>query len=268
MPEEFIVARAAKHFWEEPPISGTRGSGTVFFSGCNLGCVFCQNYEISHDSIGKKISDSRLAEIFDELKQQGAHNINLVNPTHYALRLKNVLMEYNSEIPVVYNSSGYEKESTLRALEGLVDIYLPDFKYISPERSMKYSSAKDYADFTSKALKEMKRQCSENVYDEEGIMKKGMIVRHLILPMNTKQSVNILSWIKNNLGEDTTISLMSQYTPYGKTEQFPELQRKITLREYEKVITAAENMGFRNIFLQENTSASEKFIPKFDFTGV
>lgn len=268
MPEEFVVARAAKHFWEEPPISGTRGSGTVFFSGCNLGCVFCQNYEISHDGRGKVISDSRLTEIFDELKSQGAHNINLVNPTHYALRLKNVLEEYHSEIPVVYNSSGYEKERTLRSLEGLVDIYLPDFKYISAERSMKYSSAEDYADFASKALTEMKRQCPENIYDEEGIMKKGMIVRHLILPKNTNQSVNILSWIKNNLGEDTAISLMSQYTPYGKTEQFPELQRKITLREYEKVITAAENMGFHNIFLQENTSADEIFIPDFDFTGV
>ena len=268
MPEGFVVARAAKHFWEEPVISGTKGSGTVFFSGCNLGCVFCQNYEISHGCKGKEISDSRLTEIFHGLIHQGAHNINLVNPTHYALRLKRVFEEYKSKVPVVYNSSGYEKVSTLKELESTVDIYLPDLKYISAERSAKYSGAKDYFDFAAKALIEMKRQCPENVYDEEGIMRRGLIVRHLILPKNTNQSVNILSWIKNNLGEDTVVSLMSQYTPYGKTENFPELQRQITEREYEKVITAVENMGFSNLFLQDNTSASENFIPKFDFTGV
>lgn len=266
--EEFCLARASKHFWEEPPISGTNGSGTVFFSGCNLGCVFCQNYEISHGCKGKPVTDDRLMEIFTQLIKDGVHNINLVNPTHYALRLKAVLGKYQSQVPIVYNSSGYEKVSTLRQLQGLIDVWLPDLKYIRGDRALKYSKAENYFDYASKALIEMKRQCPENIYDEKGIMQKGLIVRHLILPKNTNQSIDILFWIKNNLGEDTTVSLMSQYTPYGKTQGIAELQRKITEREYEKVITAAENMGFSNLFLQENASASENFIPEFDFTGV
>lgn len=266
--EKFTLARAAKHFWEEPPVSGEMGSGTVFFSGCNLGCVFCQNYDISHNCKGKTISDERLTEIFDELIAEGVHNINLVNPTHYALRLKGILEKYRSTVPIVYNSGGYEKVSTLKALEGLIDIWLPDLKYIRPDRAEKYSGAADYFEYASNALIEMKRQCPDNIYNEKGIMQKGLIVRHLILPKNTNQSIDILSWIKNNLGEDTTVSLMSQYTPYGKVGEIPELQRRITEREYEKVITAAENMGFRNLFLQDNTSASENFIPEFDFTGV
>ena len=268
VPDEFFLARASKHFWEEPPISGTEGSGTVFFSGCNLGCVFCQNYEISHRCKGKQVSDERLCEIFDSLIASGVHNINLVNPTHYALRLKKVLENYKSRVPVVYNSSGYERVSTLKALEGLIDIYLPDLKYIREDRAEKYSSAPDYFLYASRALVEMKRQCPENLYDNEGIMQKGLIVRHLILPQNTNQSIDILSWIKNNLGEDTSVSLMSQYTPYGEAERYKELLRKITPREYEKVILAAENMGFKNIFLQEYESSDEKFIPDFDFTGI
>ncbi len=268
MPEEFLVARAAKHFWEEPPISGTSGSGTVFFSGCNLGCVFCQNYEISHGGKGKEVSDERLCEIFDGLIAEGAHNINLVNPTHYALKIRAVLEKYNSTVPIVYNSSGYERVSTLKALDGLVDIYLPDLKYIREDRAQKYSNASDYFSYASRALVEMKIQQPENVYDSEGILQKGLIVRHLILPKNTNQSIDILLWIKNNLGEDTTVSLMSQYTPCGEIGEFKELQRKITEREYEKVITAAENMGFKNLFLQERDSSDKNFIPKFDFTGV
>ena len=268
MPDTFVVARASKHFWEEPPVSGKNGSGTVFFSGCNLGCVYCQNYEISHGGKGKEISDSRLTEIFDELIASGVHNINLVNPTHYALRLKKVLEDYRSSVPVVYNSSGYERVSTLKGLEGLIDIYLPDLKYIKEERAGKYSNAPDYFDCASRALIEMKKQCPENIYDGESIMQKGLIVRHLILPKNTNQSIDILSWIKNNLGEDTTVSLMSQYTPYGKVEEFKELQRKITAREYEKVLSAAENMGFKNLFMQDFDSSDEKFIPDFDFTGI
>ncbi|MBR3816617.1 MAG: 4Fe-4S cluster-binding domain-containing protein [Clostridia bacterium] len=268
MPESFTVARASKHFWEEPPISGTKGSGTVFFSGCNLGCVYCQNYEISHGGKGKEISDGRLTEIFDGLIASGVHNINLVNPTHYALRLKNVLSQYKSTVPVVYNSSGYERVSTLKSLSGLVDIYLPDLKYIREDRAEKYSNAPDYFAYASRALIQMKQQCPENIYDSDGIMQKGLILRHLILPKNTNQSIDILSWIKNNLGEDTTVSLMSQYTPCGKAEQYKELQRKITPREYEKVLLAAENMGFRNLFMQDPDSSDEKFIPDFDFSGL
>lgn len=268
MPWDFVLARAAKHLWEEPPISGTRGSGTVFFSGCNLGCAYCQNYAISHGGEGRVISEERLCEIFKELISGGVHNINLVNPTHYALRLKRVLSEYKSSVPVVYNSSGYERVETLQSLEGLVDIYLPDLKYIDGEKSKRYSEAEDYFSFASKALIEMKRQCPENIYDEKGIMKKGMIVRHLVLPKNTNQSIKILQWIYDSLGEDTAISLMAQYTPYGKIENLPELQRKITQREYEKVLSFAEELGFKNIFTQQSTAASEKFIPDFDLTGV
>lgn len=268
MSDSFTVARAAKHYWEEPPISGERGSGTVFFSGCNLGCVYCQNYEISHERKGVEISDLRLREIFDELIADGAHNINLVNPTHYALRIGDLLQKSPVDVPVVYNSSGYERVSTLAYTENYADIYLPDLKYIKEERSEKYSNAPDYFDYASKALIEMKKQRPENIYGSDGLMKKGLIVRHLILPKNTNQSIDILSWIKNNLGEDTTVSLMSQYTPCARAYEFKELTRPITQREYEKVIIAAENMGFRNLFLQDSESSDEKFIPKFDYTGI
>lgn len=266
--QDFTLARAAKHMWEEPPISGTKGSGTVFFSGCNLGCVFCQNYEISHGCKGKTVTKERLREICEGLISEGVHNINLVNPTHYALALSLFLEKNSFSVPVVYNSGGYEKTETLKKLEGKIQIYLPDLKYISDERSGKYSSASDYFSYASRALVEMKRQCPENIFDEEGIMQRGMIVRHLILPKNTNQSLKILDWIKENLGTDTEISLMSQYTPYGKIEAFPELQRKITEREYFKVVDYAENLGFRSIFTQSFLSADEEFIPDFDFTGI
>lgn len=266
--DEILLARASVHLWEEPPISGTNGSGTVFFSGCNLGCVYCQNYEISHMVKGKAVSEERLGEIFNELESKGVNNINLVNPTHYAHKIRNVLLEAKPGIPVVYNSSGYERVSTLKSLEGLVDIYLPDLKYISSDRSEKYSDAADYFDFATKALTEMKRQCPENIFDGNGIMHRGMIVRHLILPQNTNQSIKILEWIKDNLGTDTIISLMSQYTPCGEADKYKELRRKITPREYEKVVSAAEEMGFTTIFTQDYASASENFIPDFDFSGV
>ncbi len=268
MPGEFIVARAGLHSWEEPPISGTNGSGAVFFSGCNLGCVYCQNYEISHGEVGKQISGERLCEIFDELADKGAHNINLVNPTHYSEKLADLMSDYGKKIPIVYNTSGYERVETLRKLQGLVDIYLPDLKYISPDKSRKYSGAENYFEFASKALLEMKRQCPDNIYDSDGMLQKGMIVRHLILPKNTNQSIEILKWIYDNLGGDTAISLMVQYTPYGKIENHPELQRKITAREYDKVLSFAEELGFENIYTQEFTASSEEFIPDFDLTGV
>ncbi len=268
VPDEILLARASIHLWEEPPISGTKGSGTVFFSGCNLGCVYCQNYEISHEAKGKVISEKRLGEIFRELTAKGVHNINLVNPTHYAHKIVKVLKKEKPTVPVVYNSSGYERVSTLKSLEGLIDIYLPDLKYISPDRSEKYSDAADYFDFASKALLEMKRQCPENIFNEAGIMQKGLIVRHLVLPQNTNQSIKILEWIRDNLGTDTVISLMSQYTPCGQADKYKELTRKITAREYEKVVCSAEDMGFKSIFTQDYASASENFIPDFDFTGV
>ena len=268
MPENFVVARAARHDWEEPCISGTKGSGTVFFSGCSLGCVFCQNHEISSENFGKEISDDRLMQIFDELTSSGVHNINLVNPTHYAERLAVVLKEYKPKIPIVYNSGGYEKVETLRKLEGLVDIYLPDLKYISPERSLKYSRAENYFEYAAPAIKEMIRQTGPAVLDSGGIMKKGTIIRHLILPKNTNQSIKIIEWLSENVPNDTYISLMAQYTPIIHSDAYPELNRAITEREYEKVLIALENSGFYNCFVQELKSASEGYVPKFDLSGV
>ncbi len=268
MPEGFVVARAAKHLWEEPCISGTNGSGTVFFSGCSLKCVFCQNYSISTENYGKEISDARLMEIFDSLIEQGVHNINLVNPTHYATRLAKVLKEYNSPVPVVYNTGGYEKAETLKQLEGLIDIYLPDLKYIDEEKSRKYSKAPNYFPFASDAIKEMIRQTGSPVLDENGIMKKGTIIRHLILPKNTNQSIAVIDWLEENVPNDTYISLMSQYTPIVHSETYPELNRKITEREYLKVLSHLMDSGFENIFTQEILSAQEEFIPEFDLTGV
>ncbi len=268
MPEGFVVARAAKHFWEEPCLSGTNGSGAVFFSGCNLKCVYCQNKKISAEYFGKEISDERLMEIFDSLIVQGAHNINLVSPTHYALRLKSVLEKYNSPVPVIYNSSGYEKVETLKELEGLIDIYLPDIKYINGDRSLKYSAAADYFDFAAEAVREMVRQTGHAVFDENGLMKKGTIIRHLILPKNTNQSIQIIEWLKENVPADTYISLMSQYTPVIQNEACSELNRRITKREYEKVLGCLEKSGFENCFIQKPDSAKSEYIPSFDLTGV
>lgn len=265
--ESFVVARAAKHFWEEPPISGTNGSGAVFFSGCNLRCVFCQNFEVSRAKCGKEITDKRLTEIFDTLISEGAHNLNLVTATQYSERLSEILRDYHSPVPVVYNCGGYESLETLRRLEGLVDIYLPDLKFFDPDRSMRYCGAADYFETASAAILEMRRQQPEDIF-EDGLMKKGLIIRHLVLPKNVNQSRRIFEWIKENLGAKTYISLMAQYTPCGKLESFPELQRKITRREYEKAVCFLEDLGFENVFLQELDSAAEQFIPAFDLTGV
>ena len=265
--ESFVVARAAKHFWEEPPISGTNGSGAVFFSGCNLRCVFCQNFEVSRAECGKEITDERLTEIFDSLISEGAHNLNLVTATQYSERLSGILRAYHSPVPVVYNCGGYESLETLRRLEGLIDIYLPDLKFFDPERSLRYCGAADYFETASAAILEMRRQQPEDIF-EDGLMKKGLIIRHLVLPKNVNQSRRIFEWIKENLGAKTYISLMAQYTPCGKLESFPELQRKITRREYEKAVCFLEDLGFENVFLQELDSAAEQFIPAFDLTGV
>ena len=265
-PDKFRVARAALHYWEEPCISGENGSGTVFFSGCNLRCVYCQNYEISRDNIGMEISDDKLIEIFEELVAQGANNINLVNPTHYAERLAEVLSRWQSPVPVIYNSSGYENVDTIKKLDGLIDIYLPDLKYIRNDKSLRYSKADDYFEIASTAIAEMRRQVADS-FDDSGIMQSGLIVRHLILPQNTNSSIEILKWIKENL-PDTYISLMAQYTPCGELDAFPELNRKITQREYDKVADFAVMNGFEKLFLQELDSADSEFIPKFDFTGL
>lgn len=266
MPYNAVLARASLHLWEEPVISGERGSGAIFFSGCNLRCVFCQNFEISHENFGKQVSKSEFIDIVKNLENQGAHTINLVNPTHFVPFIKEVFSEYKPSVPVVYNTGGYDDVESIRSLQGLIDVYLPDLKYFDSDVSKKYSNAENYFEKASKAVLEMQRQVGKSVI-KDGIMQKGMIIRHLVLPKNTDQSIKILRWIKGNLPIDTYISLMSQYVPYVKTE-YKELNRRIVTAEYQKVIDEFERLGFENGFMQERSSAQTDFIPKFDLRGV
>lgn len=262
------VARAALHHWEEPCISGTKGSGTVFFSGCPLHCVYCQNDKISRENFGEDVSEKRLGEIFRELEEQGAHNINLVSPTHYVTAIRRALMECPPGIPVVYNSSGYERVETLRSLEGLVDIYLPDLKYVSPELSARYSGAPDYFEAASAAVLEMARQTGPAVFGKDGLLQSGTVVRHLILPNQVENSFEVLRWCRENLPEGTLVSVMAQYTPCGRAAEFPELNRRITRREYERVLNALFELDLTEGFVQERSSAKEEYIPPFDLSGV
>lgn len=266
MPYNAVLARASLHLWEEPVISGERGSGAIFFSGCNLRCVFCQNYEISHENFGKQVSKSEFIDIVKRLENQGAHTINLVNPTHFVPFVKEVFSEYKPSVPVVYNTGGYDDVESIRSLQGLIDVYLPDLKYFDSDVSKKYSNAENYFEKASKAVLEMQRQVGKSVI-KDGIMQKGLIIRHLVLPKNTDQSIKILRWIKDNLPIDTYISLMSQYVPYVKIE-YKELNRRIVTAEYQKVIDEFERLGFENGFMQERSSAQTDFIPKFDLSGV
>lgn len=261
----FKAARAALHFWEEPCISGKNGSGTVFFSGCNLRCAFCQNCEISRDNKGIDITDQKLVEVFENLISQGAENINLVNPTHYADRLAEVLSQWHSPVPIIYNSSGYEEVETLKKLRGLIDIYLPDLKYIRPDKALRYSKAENYFEKASAAIKEMRSQV-EDVFEND-MMKSGLIIRHLILPQNTNSSIAIIDWIKKNI-PDTYLSLMAQYVPCGNLDGLSEINRTITKREYNKVVDYALSNGLEKLFIQELSSADKSFIPPFDFTGI
>lgn len=267
MPLQPVVARAALHFWEEPCISGTNGSGTVFFSGCSLGCIYCQNEEISHLSKGKQITVERLSKIFKEIEALGAHNINLVSPTHYAFSIKQALDIYKPEIPIVWNSSGYENPETLKMLEGYVDIFLMDLKYLTAERAFEYSNAADYPETATKAILECYRQKPNCIFDENGIMQKGVIVRHLILPQGTREALLVFDWVRENV-PNAYFSIMSQYTPYGNAKKHKIISRKITSREYDKVLTYIYNSGFENCYIQERTSADESFIPPFDLTGI
>lgn len=267
-PSEYKVARAALHFWEEPCISGERGSGTVFFSGCSLKCVFCQNFEISRNAYGKVINEDRLIEIFKELEEQGAHNINLVNPTHYSRQLAETLRKYKPSVPTVWNTGGYDSVESLKMLDGFVDVYLADIKYVSSAVSKKYSGAEDYFRIASEAVLEMQRQVGENVFDANGMMQKGLIIRHLVLPGNISQAMRVMDWVKENLPKETVLSIMSQYTPCGKASDYPTINRKLSRREYDMVLDYAEKLGFENAFIQESGSSSEEFIPDFDLTGI
>lgn len=268
--EEIEIAQAQLHFWEEPPISGTRGSGTIFFSHCNLHCRFCQNYEISQLGFGKKVGQDKLVEIMLNLEKQGAHNINLVSPTHYTLQLIPVLKTAREKlkIPILWNSNAYEKIETLRRLEGLVSIYLPDLKYYSDELSRRFSSAPNYFHYASAAILEMKRQTGENIYDKEGIIQRGLIIRHLVLPGQIEDSQKILTWLKDNLGPKTHISLMAQYYPVYQADRLPEINRRLYPSEYQEVKDFFLSLGFEQGFFQELSSASPDYTPDFEGQGV
>lgn len=266
--DEIRVARAAAHFWEEPPISGSRGSGAVFFSGCNLRCVYCQNEIISHGAFGRDVGVDGLLRIFDNLVNSGVHNINLVTPSHYAVQIARALEKFNSPVPVVYNTSSYEKAETIRRLEGLVDIYLPDIKYYDSSPALKYSGAPDYFEYASRAVLEMYRQTGDLVTDSEGIAVKGIIIRHMVLPGNISQAVKVFGWVRENLSAQTYISVMRQYTPYGKAKTLSPIDRELSAREYSIVREKISGLGFTNIFYQKKSSSGEKFIPDFNLEGV
>ena len=264
--DAFCVARAALHAWEEPILSGTRGSGTLFFSGCNLRCVFCQNYDVSHAAKGKTVSAEKLEALMLRLQDEGAHNINLVTPTQYAKQLTAVLERVKPKlhIPVVYNCGGYESVETLRALEGLVDVWLPDFKYYSSELSKKYSAASDYYEVALLSLTEMLRQCPALEYGADGMLLRGVIVRHLVLPGNRKDSMEVLKRLAERFGTKAfLLSLMSQYTPqFAKNTPYRELHREVTTFEYQSVADLALSLGFDGFF-QDKDSATAAYTPDF-----
>ncbi|MCI5959907.1 MAG: radical SAM protein [Lachnospiraceae bacterium] len=272
MKAESVVARAALHFYEEPCISGEQGSGAVFFSGCNLRCVFCQNYEISRGKAGLIIDTGRLAEIFLELQDKKANNINLVTGVMFIPTIVEALKQAKAQglhIPVIYNSSGYESVEALRLLEGWVDVYLPDFKCMSQELGTKYFGAPDYAEAAEAAIQEMVRQAPHIVLDEQGFIRQGVIVRHLVLPGQRKEAEKVLGYLHDRYGDQIYLSIMNQYTPM-KGIDLPdrELKRKLTTYEYQKVIDYALSIGITKAYMQVGKTADESFVPPFDLEGV
>lgn len=286
-PYKLKIARASLHMWEEPCISGDSGSGAVFFCGCNLGCVYCQNREISRGGSGKEIEIEELSDIFIKLQLQGANNINLVTPTHYIDGIIKAIDMAKSQgliIPIVYNTGSYESVETLKRLEGRIDIYLPDLKYYDDKRAIKYSKAPNYFNVAMDAIKEMYRQVGRNQFDENGMMKKGVIVRHMILPEGTKDSKNVVKALYDEFGDNVYLSIMSQYTPLmdriveeqralpgdnyreSSKESYSELFRKVTKREYNKVVDYCIELGIENAFIQEGDAALESFIPEWDYS--
>lgn len=274
------IAKATMHYFEEPCISGYEncgncgdtskilpGSGTIFFSNCNLNCVFCQNYKISQEEFGTYVSTQKLAEIMLKLQEKGAYNINLVTPTIYSLQIKEAIIiakEKGLKIPIIYNTSGYEKVETLKLLEGLIDVYLPDIKYYDNNIAFKYSKIKRYFEFASLALTEMYRQVGNPVFDEKGLIQKGIIIRHLILPNHTRDSKKILLWIKENLGCEVYISLMSQYFPTNKVSEYDKINRKISRKELKIVEDYMYNLGFQNGYIQKIEKNEEQYVPNFN----
>lgn len=257
------IAKYYLHPFEEPCISFKKGSGTIFFCGCNLRCVFCQNYEVSRAQRGRDVTPRELADIFRELEAAGADNISLVTPSHVVPYLIAAFELYRPKIPVVYNSGGYEKEETLAMIEPYIDIWLPDLKFFSPLLSERYTGRKDYFERASRALLFMAEKPLS--FDGEGKMLSGVIVRHLVMPLGTSDSISLLKWFKNHMPESAYLSLMSQYTPFGKIDKFPELKRPVTAREYERVEEEAFALGIKNLFIQKRSSSGESYIPKWDY---
>lgn len=254
------IARAELHFWEEPCISGKNGSGTIFFSGCSLRCVYCQNFQISHLGGGELKTPEQLADIMRELENKGAHNINFVNPTHYIWAIKEALKIYKPSIPLVYNSGGYDLESVIE--EDLFDIYLLDLKYVSSDKSLKYSGISNYFEIAQKAIKAAYRLKDKAVINN-GIMQSGLIIRHLVLPQNTNEALKVIDWFEEN-AKNAYLSIMAQYIPCWKADKYPELNRRITRREYDKVIDYLCNKDIKNVYIQSRLSASEDYIPAFN----
>ena len=280
---DLFAARAALYYHEEPVISGSRGSGAVFFAGCNMGCVFCQNYAIAKAMTGTQLSAGRLTEIFLSLQEQGAHNINLITAEHFLPQVIRSLRDAKDQgltLPVVYNTGTYERVEAIQALEGLVDVWLPDFKYISPRLSLAYSHTPDYFQYASKALQEMVRQCPEPLFSDgshtldapddadDPLMVRGVLVRHLVLPGSTQDSMDILKYLHDTYGDQIFISIMNQYTPMPQVKDDPDLGRKLSSDEYEKVVDYAISLGITNGFIQEEGTASRRYIPAFDGTGI
>lgn len=261
--DNLVIAKYYLHKFEEPMISGLNGSGTIFFCGCSLKCVFCQNYELSRSLRGKTITTQELADIFKELESLGAHNINLVNPTHYSNKIIAALKIYRPNIPIVYNTHGYENIEVLRKINDYIDIYLPDIKFFSPMLSKRYTGKENYFEVASKSLEFMANSKPFHLGDD-GILKSGVIVRHLVLPQGVSDSKKILDWF-SSIKDKAYINVMSQYTPFGEIDSFPELKRKVTAREYEKVLDYAMSLGIENMFYQDKQSASTEYIPTWDF---
>lgn len=271
--DKIMAARAALHFWEEPCLSGTNGSGAVFFSGCNLHCIYCQNHTIAQGQTGREISVERLSEIFLELQDKKAHNINLVTPTHFVPQIIKALQTAKDNgliIPVVYNTSGYENVDTIKRLEGLIDIYLPDLKYHDSALSARYSNAPDYFVKAAAAIKEMLRQTGRPIFvdGEDSLMLKGVIVRHLLLPGCEADSRLLLHYLHQAYGNDIYVSIMNQYTPMPGVADIPALNRRISAEEYDRIVDYAIQIGIENGFIQEGETASESFIPDFDCEGI
>ena len=262
--EKIKIAKYYLHQFEEPPISGSNGSGTVFFCGCSLKCVFCQNYDLSRSKTGKEITPQELADIFKQLEDLGAHNINLVTPAHFVYEIAKAFEIYRPKVPVVYNTHSYEKLETLKIIDPYVDIYLPDLKFFSPDLSKRYTGKSDYFSVATKAI-EFMMNSKKTIIGEDGLIKSGVIVRHMIMPLGVKDSKNLLDWFADNKKNGAYISLMGQYTPFGDKHLYPELTRPITKGEYDRVYEHLLSLGITDYFIQELGSASESFIPKWDF---